>query len=182
MLEVGIGGYRDPESGGNSLRMWRNYFPRATVYGLDIYPKSFDDDRKIVALQADQSDQDSLRRAVAACPPFDLIIDDGSHIGSHIVTAFAALFPALAPTGLYVIEDLEYAYMPDYGGGLPGAGDTALELLKALLDDLNLGPRPIASIHVYPGIAFIQKAITPSPTPARIAALPGLADVSGLKS
>ena len=41
VLEIGIGGYRDPSGGGNSLRMWRSYFPRATIYGLDLYAKRF---------------------------------------------------------------------------------------------------------------------------------------------
>jgi hypothetical protein len=27
MLEIGIGGYEDPETGGASLLMWRNYLP-----------------------------------------------------------------------------------------------------------------------------------------------------------
>ena len=68
MLEIGIGGYEDPKSGGNSLRMWRSYFPKATIYGLDIHKKLLDEPR-IVALQGDQSDPRSLQAAVRRCPP-----------------------------------------------------------------------------------------------------------------
>jgi hypothetical protein len=37
ILEIGIGGYENPRAGGNSLRMWRAYFSRAHIYGVDIY-------------------------------------------------------------------------------------------------------------------------------------------------
>ena len=42
LLEIGIGGYKDPEIGGESLRMWRDYFthPDAVIVGLDIYAKN----------------------------------------------------------------------------------------------------------------------------------------------
>src|SRR5690348_3880927 len=59
MLEVGIGGYDDPMTGGASLLMWRNYLPNATVYGLDLYEKRVEAPR-IVVRQADQSDPESL--------------------------------------------------------------------------------------------------------------------------
>ena len=37
---------------------------------------------------------------------FDIIIDDGSHIESHIMTTFNTLFEKyLSPGGLYFIED-----------------------------------------------------------------------------
>ena len=157
VLEIGIGGYEDATSGGNSLRMWRSYFPKATIYGLDIHQKRLDEPR-IVALQGDQSDAQSLLGAIAECPPFDLIVDDGSHIASHIVTSFNALFPTLNPGGVYVIEDLETAYWQEYGGGPPDTPGTAVALVKALLDDLNVGPRPVAAIHAYPNLAVIEKA------------------------
>ena len=39
VFEIGI-------AGGGSLEMWGDYFPKATVYGIDIYPKSeMDSDR-----------------------------------------------------------------------------------------------------------------------------------------
>ena len=41
ILEIGVGGYGDPTVGGASLKMWRDYFPLATVYALDIADKRF---------------------------------------------------------------------------------------------------------------------------------------------
>jgi demethylmacrocin O-methyltransferase len=154
VLEIGIGGY-DWADGGNSLLMWRSYFPNATIYGLDIHEKRIDEPR-IVTLQGDQSDPDSLLAAVQGCPPFDLIVDDGSHIGSHIITTFETLLPLLKPGGLYAIEDMETAYWPDHGGGPPGTPGTSVSLVKGLLDDVNRGGR-VAEVHCYHQLAIITK-------------------------
>jgi demethylmacrocin O-methyltransferase len=40
ILEIGVGGYDNPKLGGNSLRMWKKYFPLGKIYGIDIYDKS----------------------------------------------------------------------------------------------------------------------------------------------
>jgi hypothetical protein len=157
VLEIGIGEYDDPFLGGNSLRMWRSYLPNATIYGVDIYEKRFDPEPRLVTLQADQSDPASLRRIFDTCATFDVIVDDGSHVGSDIITSFSVLFPSLRVGGLYVIEDLETAYWPDHGGGPPGTAGTAVALVQSLIDEVNVGPRPVAAVHAYNNIVFIEK-------------------------
>ena len=47
LLEIGIGGYKDPHAGGRSLRMWRRYFPYAAIFGIDIYDKKPHDESRI---------------------------------------------------------------------------------------------------------------------------------------
>ncbi len=158
VLEIGVGGYLDPYFGGQSMRMWRNYFPRAQIYGIDVEPKQLDTTERMTTLQADQSDPKSLRAALAGCPPFDLIVDDGSHIGSDVITTFETLFERVAPGGLYAIEDLWASYDPYFGGGPPGTDGTGLALVRTLLDDLNLRRRPIAAIHAYEQLVIFQKS------------------------
>jgi hypothetical protein len=43
LLEIGIGGYDDPAKGGESLRMWQDYFPNGKIYGIDIANKCVHD-------------------------------------------------------------------------------------------------------------------------------------------
>jgi hypothetical protein len=46
-----------------------------------------------------------------ACgPDFDIIIDDGSHVGEHILTSFKILWSTVKPGGYYIIEDLHSIY------------------------------------------------------------------------
>ena len=40
ILEIGIGGYKDPNKGGGSLKMLGEYFPNAVVIGLDFHAKN----------------------------------------------------------------------------------------------------------------------------------------------
>lgn len=167
LLEIGVGGtssgrgYETTE-GGQSLRLWSDYFPNAEIVGIDINSKAISEPR-IRFEQGDQSDQDFLRALIEKYGPFDIVIDDGSHVGKHIIASFAALWSAVIPGGMYVIEDLATAYDPRYGGGPPGAAGTAAELIKGAVDDTLLREndpfRPsIAAMHIYSEIVFLEKA------------------------
>lgn len=156
VLEIGVGG-QNTNSGGASLRMWRSFFPRASIVGVDLYRKQLPAENRITVLQGDQADGAFLDALVTKHGPFDLIVDDGSHRGDHITATFSALWHRLRPGGVYVIEDLETAYDPAYGGGDPGMPGTALALVKAMLDEVQLGPQGV-SVHVYRGIVFLIHA------------------------
>src|SRR5436190_12247336 len=102
IIEIGIGGYDDPESGGNSLRVWRDYFPRSQVFGVDITPKRLRHlGGRVTTIEADQSSPESLRQVLERTGRPHVIIDDGSHVGEHIWTTFATMFPELRPGGWY---------------------------------------------------------------------------------
>jgi hypothetical protein len=114
VLEIGLGWgglmHNDYQSAG-SLLMWRDYFPDAEIYGLDIRPDALRNENRIHSFLCDQNDIDSLMRAAAQVgDDFDLIVDDGSHVPMHQVTTASIFVPLLAPGGLYVIEDVHDAY------------------------------------------------------------------------
>ena len=164
VLEIGVGGYTSPTSGGESLRMWRTYFPNAEIYGLDIDKKDLPAEDRITVLQGDQGDQAFLRGLAEQFGPFDLVVDDGAHVGSLQEASFDALFPTLPSGAFYVIEDLSTAYSEDWEGGPPGTPGTAVDLVKRLIDSVHVGPLPISSVHVYPEITFIEKASSIRPS------------------
>jgi hypothetical protein len=158
LLEIGIGGYDSVTSGGGSLRMWRDYFLRGEIHGLDIFEKRIDEPR-IHTHRGDQSDVAFMTQLAREHGPFDVIIDDGSHVNAHVRASFTALFhDHLRPCGIYVIEDMATAYDPTLGGGPPGHPETSVELVKSLVDDVMLNPQLVASVHVYEQIAFIEKS------------------------
>ncbi len=39
LLEIGVGGNDNPRLGGASLRMWKPFFPKGKIYGIDIFDK-----------------------------------------------------------------------------------------------------------------------------------------------
>jgi 8-demethyl-8-alpha-L-rhamnosyltetracenomycin-C 2'-O-methyltransferase len=102
-LEIGI-------STGESLRSWRDYFPNATIYGIDItyFDRAILDEPRIKCLLADQSDVNQLSSAMNTWgnPTFDSIIDDGGHTVRQQRVSIEYLWKFLKPGGYYIIEDL----------------------------------------------------------------------------
>ena len=64
---------------GGSLRMWRDYFPKAQVYGFDVRASYLFTEDRITTMLVDQSDRAQLEAAMRQIGPADVIIDDGSH-------------------------------------------------------------------------------------------------------
>ncbi len=65
---------------GNSLRLWRDYFPNAHIVGLDRNARcKIYEEPRISIVAGDQADPYVVAEA-AEHGPFDLIIDDASHL------------------------------------------------------------------------------------------------------
>ena len=105
--QVAAAGYDETPAGGQSLRMWSRYFPNATILGIDVFHKAITGPR-IRFERGDAADAEFLRRVVDQYGPFDIVVDDGSHIGREIIAGFDVLWDAVKPGGLYVIEDLSW--------------------------------------------------------------------------
>jgi hypothetical protein len=127
LLEIGVGGYEAERAGGLGLRMWAEYFPNARIVGLDIHPKKLALPPRIRVVQGSQTDAGLLTRLSLESGPFDIVIDDGSHLVGHTKTTFETLFPQLAPDGIYAIEDTQTSFMSPLGGR-PDGKQTIFEL------------------------------------------------------
>ncbi len=117
-----------------SLKLWEEFFPNATIHGLDIDARcsEFAGGRRVVHI-GDQGDADTLRRVAAACNgPLDIIIDDGSHRISDQLTSFDVLFPLLSNHGVYVLEDT--------GGVVGDYGLVVVKTLQKLISNVMYWP------------------------------------------
>ncbi len=171
LLEIGVGGYDHPYVGGESLRTWKAYFPKANIFGIDIYDKRKLEEERIKTFQGSQTDAVFLRNVVQQIGEVDIIIDDGSHVNEHVIETFEILFPLLKNPGIYVIEDTQTSYWPGYGGSsreinLPR---TIMGYFTRLVHSLNyeeiLRPgytptyfdRHIVAMHFYHNLIFVHK-------------------------
>lgn len=112
LLEIGV-------SHGGSLQMWRDYFGSgSTIVGVDVAPRvaALGGDGIRIEI-GDQGDAEFLRRIADRYGPFDIVIDDGSHLPVHQIVSIEALWPTLAERALYIVEDLHSNYWADYRGG-----------------------------------------------------------------
>jgi len=105
LLEIGVGGY-GVGLGGESLNAWQLYFPFAEIIGCDIHDKQRLATLNTKIYQLDQSSRDQLEMLAKLEEPFDIIIDDGSHLSSHQILSFEYLYSALSDGGVYIIEDV----------------------------------------------------------------------------
>lgn len=171
LLEIGVGGYDKPYSGGSSLRMWKRYFPKANIFSFDIYDKSPHEESRIRIFQGSQVDALFLDEVLQQTGELDIIIDDGSHVNEHVLFTFHCLFPKLKSGGIYVIEDTQTSYWQHYGGQEIERNnkDSIMGYFKSLVDGLNYSEfknqnyQPsyfdlnITSIHFYHNLIFIYK-------------------------
>lgn len=114
LLELGI--HR-----GGSLLMWRDYFEKGKIAGLDLVKAELEDETgRIKCYQGAQDDPVLLKRIASENAPdgFDIIIDDCSHIGEVTRRSFRYLFDNhLKDGGVYVIEDWGTGYWDSWPNG-----------------------------------------------------------------
>jgi hypothetical protein len=175
ILEIGVGGYESSAEGARSLRMWKAYFRKSQIVGIDLYDKTHFSEHRIDVRQCDQTDEDRLLRLSNEYGGFDIIIDDGSHINEHVIRTFEVLFPLLRSGGIYVAEDIQTAYWPSYGGGV-NSPKSSMKFFKDLADGLNHMEYPIADyeptfydkniveISFFHNLVFVRKGINDEKT------------------
>jgi hypothetical protein len=94
---------------GKSHQLWKEYFPKAHIFGLEI-KEEYQEDRLFI-MQGDQNKLTDLKKLLTITGPCEVILDDGSHVPSHQMKSFNFLFEhCLTPGGVYIIEDIETSY------------------------------------------------------------------------
>jgi hypothetical protein len=92
---------------GASLRMWRDYFPNANIYGADIDKDILFKEDRISTFYVDQLDAESINKMWSEIDcKFDLIVDDGLHRPNANISFLLNSFHKLKDNGIYIIEDI----------------------------------------------------------------------------
>jgi hypothetical protein len=157
LLEIGV-------HEGGSLRLWRDYFPRGSVTGIDLRPpEGLAGEERIRVFGGDQADIGFLSGVATEVAPegFDIIIDDASHIGSLTRIAFWHLFDNhLKPSGLYVIEDWGTGYWEDWPDGRRfRTRSPAWSAVLWALSKLGLSAKLRWHNHSYGMVGFVKELV-----------------------
>ena len=104
-LASNMGSYGVPAA---SLRVWREFFPNASIFGADIDSQCLFEEERIRTYYVDQTDPKSISFMWSQLDyiKFDLIIDDGLHTFNAGKTFFENSIYFLSDFGFYIIEDV----------------------------------------------------------------------------
>jgi len=112
VLEIGIGDFE--EKNGGSIKLWRDYFTNATIYGLDILPKErvydelLNDNRVILHTSVDAYNDDFFTaNFLNKNLKFDFMLDDGPHTLESMLQFIKLYSQVMKDDGLLIIEDVQ---------------------------------------------------------------------------
>ena len=163
LLEIGLmglryGGWNDDrlrdtgEARGRdapSLKLWTHYFPRGEIFGFDFNDFSDVAIPRCRIFRGDASRPDDLLAVMDEIGgQLDIIIDDASHASDHQQVTLGTLFPAVAPGGIYIIEDL---FFQPSDREVPGATKTVDLLRRAEVTGQFLGSHLSSEAAAYLG-------------------------------
>ena len=103
--------YLEVSWGDESVKTIREWFPNADRI-VRIDPKgnnSFDPNTGMVVIRGTGTDTELIERVTREHGPFDIIVDDGTHVLCDVKCTFEAMFPLLNDHGLYIVEDTNVA-------------------------------------------------------------------------
>lgn len=103
-------------SPGASLRMWREFFPNAQIYGADIDREILFEEPRIKTYYVDQRSASSILKMWQEIGKdnFDVLIDDGLHTFEAGTTLFENSYRMLRKEGVYIIEDVSASNLLRY--------------------------------------------------------------------
>jgi hypothetical protein len=160
LLEIGV-------LEGASLRMWRDYFARGKIYGLDRDENAKQyEDRQINIFIGDQEDETALAAVIEQTGDLDVVVDDGGHRARQQIGTLVHLWPHVQPGGMYIVEDTHTSYLPEYGMTWRSPG-TTIEFLKGVVDDVHamwhekfVTLKNVNAIYFFPETCVLQKEPT----------------------
>jgi mannosyltransferase OCH1-like enzyme len=111
VLEIGIGDFN--EKNGGSIKMWKDYFTNATIYGLDIIPRDrvmdelLNDNRVVLYTSIDAYNEDFFITHFLNKIKCDFILDDGLHTLDSMKQFIQLYSQIMTDDGILIIEDVQ---------------------------------------------------------------------------
>lgn len=151
--------------------MWRDYFNKGKVYGLDIFKKELNLGNRVRIFQGSQDDKRILNKIIKQSGKLDYIVDDGSHLFKDVVFSFNYLFNKLKNGGFYFIEDTQASYLREFNGDgfYLRNKNTIINYFKEIIDKINHKEienpyyeidaiaKNVTEVHFYHNLIVIKK-------------------------
>lgn len=123
---------------GGSVPMWREFFSdESSLVFIDIDPTCSAHAEPNTHIEiGNQADPIFLQKIVEKYGPFDVILDDGSHVCKHQIASFEFLWPHIKNQSVYMVEDCHTSYWPGFGGGYRNEA-SFIEFAKRKVDAIH---------------------------------------------
>lgn len=133
---------------GASLRVWRDYFSNAHIYGADIDRDILFEEDRISTFYCDQTDPNSISKMWKEMEnvEFDIMIDDGLHTFEAGICLFENSFWKLKHGGTYIIEDVNINTLISFDRWL-SKEKISFEFICMYRDSLALGMNSMVVIR-----------------------------------
>ena len=112
VLEVGVGDFEDKNGG--SIKMWRDYFPNATIVGLDILhinrvmDELLNDDRVVLFMETNAYNKDFFANTfLNKNIKYDFLLDDGPHSLESMILFIKLYSQIMKDDGILIVEDVQ---------------------------------------------------------------------------
>lgn len=112
VLEIGIGDFG--KKNGGSIKLWRDFFTNAIIYGLDILPienvldELINDNRVILYTSVDAYNINFfIDNFLTKNIKFDFMLDDGPHTLESMLLFINMYSQIMADDGILIIEDVQ---------------------------------------------------------------------------
>ena len=154
ILELGV-------AYGGSTEIWLKYFPNATITAVDILPEimeinSLKNSDRVNLVVSDLSSSKNIEEIAKKYGPFDIIMDDASHLPDHQIKAFNILFDNhLSSTGVYLVEDIQHKDNLNMDSDKSFFNLMFNKVKKLNTDKLNLAN--FAAVSFYDNIIVVNK-------------------------
>ena len=140
VLEIGV-------AEGAGVRMFRDYFPVATIYGAEIDKKRIFKEDRIEVFECDQANSQDLKDLIKKTgTDLDIVIDDGSHEPFDQFSTCINIIQLLTSDFIYIIEDV---------------ADN--ELIKRLGNEIHIGKKKFIADEIKLGARYVDRLIIVRP-------------------
>lgn len=159
IVEIGV-------ESGNSLRLWRDYFPNAQVWGLDRDAGAVHQQgERIKVLVGGQQNIPFLQDVCEKVGPIDIVIDDASKVIVWTLTSFRLLYPRVVEGGVYILEDSICTYDPKhYAHASPLGSQDRAQFdfhLRTHIWDIDHRTGLTGKLEIHPNMVVFHRRVTP---------------------
>jgi hypothetical protein len=111
VLEIGLGNFQ--EKNGGSIKLWRDYFPNAKIFGLDILSEDrvideLKNDNRVVLYTSTNAYDETFVKTHLSHIKFDFVLDDGPHTIESMIQFIKLYSQLLNDDGILIIEDVQH--------------------------------------------------------------------------